>query len=231
MTEPLALDTPGLLALLQLASPSLPVGAYSYSQGLESALADGLPGEREAIGGWIRDHLELVVARCEAPVLVRLRRAWDAGELGAVAHWNEYFAASRDTAELRAETLQMGHSAARLLGQLEAATPERLQFLAALPPTFPAAFACAASAWSVEPRAMLIGYLWSWLENQVLAALKVAAIGQASGQRMLRELASLVPVLAERITALEDDELAGFAPGLAIASCRHETLDGRLFRS
>jgi urease accessory protein len=231
MTDPLALTETGLLALLQLASPSLPVGAYSYSQGLEAALADGLPDEPEPIAVWIRDHLELVVARAEAPVLARLRRAWAADDRHAVARWSEFFLASRESAELRAETLQMGHSAARLLAQLGAADEARLEYLAQLPPTFPAAFALGAVAWEVPERPMLLGYLWTWAENQVLAALKAAPVGQAAGQAMLRALAARIPECAAHAAAVADDDIAGFAPGLAIASCRHETLANRIFRS
>lgn len=231
MSEALAITDTGLLALLQLASPGLPVGAYSYSQGLEAALACDLPGEAGAIAGWIRDHLELVVARCELPVLLRLRRAWEANDTGAAAYWNEFFLASREAAELRAETLQMGHSAARLLGELDAGTPEGRRSLAALPPTFPAAFAFAACAWGVAEQAMALGYLWAWAENQVLAALKAAPIGQVAGQAMLRRLARGLPACAARAAAVHDDDIASFAPGLAIACARHETQDGRLFRS
>jgi urease accessory protein len=231
MTEPLALTGPGLLGLLQLASPSLPVGAYSYSQGLEAALADELPGEPDAIAGWIGDHLELVVARCEAPVLARLRRAWAVDDRAAVARWNEFFLASRESAELQAETLQMGHSAARLLAQLGAADEATLAFLAGLPPTFPASFALGAVAWDVPEAPMLLGYLWAWSENQVLAALKAAPVGQAAGQAMLRRFAACIPERAARAAATADEDIAGFAPGLAIASCRHETLANRIFRS
>lgn len=231
MTDHLALTETGLLALLQLASPSLPVGAYSYSQGLEAALADDLASAAPAITGWIRDHLELVVARSEAPVLARLRRAWAADDRDALAHWNEFFLASRESAELRAETLQMGHSAARLLAQLGAADESQLGFLASLPPTFPASFAAGAVAWDVPERPMLLGYLWAWAENQVLAALKAAPVGQAAGQAMLRELAACIPGCAARAAAAADDDIAGFAPALAIASCRHETLPSRIFRS
>ncbi len=231
MTERLALTETGLLALLQLASPSLPVGAYSYSQGLEAALADRLPADPQSIGAWIRDHLELVVARNEAPVLARLRRAWVADDRQAVARWNEFFLASRESAELRAETLQMGHSAARLLAQLGTADAKKLEFLAGLPPTFPASFALGVVAWNVPERAALLGYLWAWAENQVLAALKAAPVGQAAGQAMLRELAACIPECAAHAGAVADDDIAGFAPGLALASCRHETLANRIFRS
>jgi urease accessory protein len=236
MTDGLAPDAtpltePALLALLQLTSPSLPVGAYSYSQGLEAALAADLPGDRARIAEWITDHLELVIARCEAPLLLRLHRAWRTNDYAGAARWNEFFLSTRDTAEFRAETLQMGHSAARLLAQLDAARPEALEFLLGLPPTFPASFAFAASAWDIPERAMVVGYLWTWSENQVLAALKAAPLGQAAGQSMLRTIAARIPSIAEHAMTLADDEITSFAPGLSIASYRHEMLAGRIFRS
>ncbi|MBI2312676.1 MAG: urease accessory protein UreF [Betaproteobacteria bacterium] len=220
-----------LLRLLQLVSPSLPVGAYSYSQGLEGALASGLPPERGAIAGWIGDHLEFCVARCEAPVLARLHRAWRAGDIEAVGRWNEFFVASRDSAEFRAETLQMGFSLARLLEQLGSVEPRRIAALKSLPPAFPAAFALAACDWGVPQQAALVGYLWAWAENQVLAALKAAPLGQTAGQAMLQELAAGLPGLAAAALTMDDDDIAGFAPGLAIASCLHETQGSRIFRS
>src|SRR4029077_10081999 len=103
------------LRLLQLASPSLPVGAYSYSQGLESAVETGIVTDAASAEAWIGDVLELSMASMEARVLLRLIAAGKAGDLEAVARGNAEFVASRETAELRAETLQMGYSLRNLL--------------------------------------------------------------------------------------------------------------------
>ena len=107
-----------LLRLLHLASPGLPVGAYSYSQGLEAAIDAGHVVDEASAGIWIADVLALSVARLEAPVWCRLYRAWDNGDQGSLKHWSDFFMASRDNAEVRAETLQMGYSLARLLRDL-----------------------------------------------------------------------------------------------------------------
>src|SRR6267142_37289 len=97
-----------LIRLLQLASPTLPVGAYSYSQGLEAAIEAGIVTDAQSAERWIGDVLEFSVARMEGPMLLRFMEEKDLEELNAV------FLASRETAELRAETAQMGYSLNRL---------------------------------------------------------------------------------------------------------------------
>src|SRR3954466_4840392 len=101
-----------LARLLQLASPTLPVGAYSYSQGLEAAVESGIVRDAETAQQWIADVLEFSVARMDAPLLLRMMNEADTEGLNAL------FLASRETAELRAETVQMGYSLNRLLPAL-----------------------------------------------------------------------------------------------------------------
>lgn len=228
----------GLARLLQLASPALPVGAYSYSQGLEWAIEQGTVKDEDSARRWIADVLEFGLASFEAPLLWRLMRAWAANDAAAVWRWNRLFLAGRETAELRAETLQMGQALRTLLVKLPACagaghtggcTLATLDSLEAV--TFPAAYACAAHHMGIPHGQALIGYLWSWLENQVLAAVKAVPLGQTSGQAMLAVLGGNLPRVAGRAIALEDDELSNFTPGLAIASSRHETQYTRIFRS
>jgi urease accessory protein len=214
--------------LLQLASPSLPVGAYSYSQGLEAACEAGIVRDEATARAWIGDVFELTVARLEAPVLLRLIEAWREDDAAAAARWNDEFVASRESAELRAETLQMGYSMRRLLVDL-GLPDERLDHVEPL--SYPAAYAFAAAAWALEPREALDAYLFAWLENQVLAAVKCVPLGQAAGQRILLALSGRIPAIGASAAALHDDELGNFAPGLAILSSRHETQYSRLFRS
>ena len=204
-----------LARLLQLASPTLPVGAFSYSQGMESAIEAGLVKDADSAEGWIGDVLEFSVARMEAQVLRRQMQA-PSQEL------NDFFLASRETAELRAETLQMGHSLAKLLGELGIEVPIEQ-------PAFPSAYACAARSWKIEPRDALLAYLWSWIENQVMAAIKAVPLGHTAGQKILLTLGERLQALAEREVA--EEQWSNFAPGLAFLSARHETQYSRLFRS
>ena len=221
--------TGALVRLLQLASPSLPVGAYSYSQGLEAAVEAGLVADARGAMEWIGDVLELAVAGMGAPVAGRLLGAWARRDREAVARWNDEFLASRETAELRAETVQMGYSLRRLareLGVEGAGVLETFEDLA-----YPAAFAFVAVAWRIDAQAALAAYLWAWIENQVLAAVKAVPLGQTDGQRLLLELGARVEAAAARAATVADDDMANFAPGLALLSARHETQYTRLFRS
>jgi urease accessory protein len=221
-----------LARLLQLASPALPVGAYSYSQGLEAAVETRLVRDAASAEAWIGDVFAYTVARLEAPVWWRLHTAWSAGDLARVAYWNDLFLSTRESAELRAETLQMGYSLQRLLSEIGAFEQEALAQLRGIADiTFPAAYAFAAVQWDIPPRSALIAYLWSWLENQVMAALKSVPLGQTDGQRLLLSLAALLPGIADAAGAATDDDLCNFAPGFAILCSRHETQYSRLFRS
>jgi urease accessory protein len=221
-----------LARLLQLASPALPVGAYSYSQGLEAAVEARLVRDAASAQTWIGDVLELSVSSMEAPLLMRLMRAWSQADIAGVEHWNDFFLASRETAELRAETVQMGYSLTRLLNEIgEANAPSFAQLQQMHEPAFPTAYACAAVHWQIESSAALIAYLWSWTENQVIAALKAVPLGQTDGQKMLLILGARLEALAHAAAARSDNELGNFAPGLAILSSQHETQYSRLFRS
>lgn len=218
-------STERLARLLQLASPALPVGAYSYSGGLESAVEAGIVSDAASAERWIGDVLAHSVARMEAPVLLRLYVAWREGDAAGVARWNEYLFASRETAEMRAETAQMGYSLARLLRELgigEIALEEI---------AYPTAFSFAAERWEINSKDALEAYLWSWLENQAMAAVKSVPLGQTEAQGMLLSLGSKIHEIAERAVLLADDEMCNFAPGLALLSSRHETQYSRLFRS
>jgi urease accessory protein len=208
-----------LARLLQLASPTLPVGAYSYSQGLEAAIEAGYVKDPDTAQAWIGDVLELSVARMEAPVLRAM-----IGEMSAARRQelNDFFIATRETAELRAETLQMGHALAKLLSDMN--VPVGIE-----DPAYPTAFAAAVRHWAIEPHDAVVAYLWSWLENQVMAALKAVPLGQTAGQKMLLTLGSRLAPIAE--LQLDEPSWSNFAPGLAFLSARHETQYSRLFRS
>jgi urease accessory protein len=221
-----------LARLLQLASPTLPIGAYSYSQGLEWAVEAGIVHDAATAGEWIGDLLELSLATGEAAVLARLITAQVAGDSAAFTAWNTWFRASRETRELRAETEQMGASlvsVARDLRWLDADATELVALC--VPITLPGAFALAARRVELPADAVIAAYLWSWLDNQVLAAIKTIPLGQVAGQRLLGELGERIAHAVERAQIVPDEDVASFTPGLALASARHETQYSRLFRS
>ena len=221
--------SPSLIRLLQLASPTLPVGAYTYSQGLEWVVETGTVKNEASALTWVGDCLEFGIARFEAVYLVHMLAGWARHDRSRLAELDAEFIASRESAELRAETLQMGYSLSRLLTDLGDGSPAPLTGFAQ--PSFPLAWSCAAAAWGIPAQDAVAGYLWAWAENQVIAAVKAIPLGQTAGQRLLLALGQRIPDLAEAATATQIEDTHNYLPAFAIASSRHETQYTRLFRS
>ncbi|MGZ8252158.1 MAG: urease accessory protein UreF [Methylophilaceae bacterium] len=218
--------------LLQLASTMLPVGAYSYSQGLEWAIETGDVHDAATAQSWVSDVLHIYQASFELPVLYRLYLAWQRGEAETVSDWDIFFKAGRDTAESLAETRQMGYSLCRLLNDLKDLPPDLMTKMNALSePAFPTIYAGIACHWQIAAEDMLHAYLWSWMENQVSAAMKTVPLGQVAGQKIMLALGQQLPQIVDQTMRLEEYEISNFAPGLTIAGCLHETQYSRLFRS
>jgi len=214
-----------LLAALHLASPALPVGGFAYSQGLERAIDDRRVADEATAKRWIVDLLLLSLARCEAPLWLRAFDACAAGDAAALARWNEELLAVRETAELRAESQQMGASLLRLLPALNV-EPPLLE-----PAAYPAAFASASALLGVDREAGLTAYLWAWVENQVLVAMKSIPLGQQAGQRLLIALHAPLVQAVTIAAGLPEDEIGSAAIAFALTSAQHETQYSRLYRS
>ncbi|MDQ1811783.1 urease accessory protein UreF [Massilia sp. CCM 9210] len=221
------MNASALLHLLQFASPALPIGGYSYSQGLEAALEAGLVVDADSGRAWIARYLDEVVAQWDGPLFWRLLKAFEAHDDASVALWSERFLASRDSAEFRAETIQMGYSLTRLIAELGVAD------VAALGPevALPTAFACAVDALGIPHEEALLAMLFSTVENQVLVCVKSVPLGQVAGQRMLLSLRGEIEQAARRAQTLGDDAMSNWSPGLSLLSMRHEAQHGRLYRS
>jgi urease accessory protein len=216
-----------LLHLLQFASPALPIGGYSYSQGLETAISEGLVHDADTARAWMARCLDEVMGCWDAPLLWRMLKAFAASDQAAIDAWSACYLASRDTAELRAETVQMGYSLTRLIADLGVADVAPLGTEVSLP----AAFACVVDALDIPHDDAVLAMLFSWLENQVLVCVKSVPLGQVAGQRLLLSLRLDVERAAARARTLDDDDLSNWAPGLSMLSMRHEVQHGRLYRS
>ncbi|PTQ76997.1 urease accessory protein [Nitrosomonas oligotropha] len=227
----MTLQATALLRLLQLASPSLPIGAYTYSQGLESAIEKGTVHNESSARAWISESLS-IVADFEAPIVWRLLKAFSERNAEAVNYWSECFIAARDTAEFRAETIQMGYSLGKLVLDLNIADESLRTILANQPEIpLPTAFACAAEALAVPHEAALLGLLFSLVENQVLVCVKSVPLGQVSGQSLLFSLHAMIEKASRHAQLLNDDELSNWAPGLSLLSMQHEIQYSRIYRS
>ena len=218
-----------LLRLLQLVSPGLPIGMYSYSQGLERAVEDRWITSDTDTRDWIQGLIERCVARVDLPIVARLHDAWGAVDLVAVEAWTRMLIAYRETAELRDEDRQTGQALARLAESL--GIPDAGSWTRKPEATLATLFTLTAVNWGVPKRETVLGYLWSWLENQILCAVKLVPLGQVAGQRLLGELALELPTHVDQAMQLSDDQIGGSAFAFALASSRHEVQYSRLFRS
>ena len=215
--------------LLHLASPATPVGSYAYSQGLEWACHAGWVADEKGLRDWLSGALEYPLARADLPLLCRLWRACVAGDWREVERWNALLLALRETAELRAEELRRGRALANWLAGLGMDNGETRLFRPGS--SYGALYAYAAGAWGVALADAALAYVWSWLENQAIAAVKLIPLGQTQGQRALSTVAARLPAVVEGAMARKDHEIGFSAPALAIASARHESQYSRLFRS
>ena len=221
-----------LLELMQLASPALPVGGFSYSEGLEAAVEAGLVTHEAQAGDWLLDQLHLSLARADLAVLAQALPAWQAGNLVRIRALNDWVQQTRESAELRQQTQQMGRSLAEWLKNRREPDP-RVAQLAALPPapTWPVAFALAAAQTGAPLRDVLLSFGFGWAENMVQAAMRSVPLGQSAAQRMLARLIEALPSVAQQAADLSDEQRQAFTPMLAILSAQHETQYSRLFRS
>ncbi|WP_407292742.1 urease accessory protein UreF [Stutzerimonas zhaodongensis] len=223
---------PAAFALLRLASPQLPIGGYSYSQGLELAVEQQRVHDESSASRWLGDQLLLNLARFEAPLLLSHCQAaaaecWDELERLAAIH-----RASRETRELRLESRQMGYSLKQLLDNLpELDAPARALFQRIDEPGLALGWALAARAWHISPDDALAAWLWGWLENQLAVLMKTLPLGQQAAQRMTSHLLPTLQRAQHDATVIEPEHWGSAAFGLSLASMAHERQYSRLFRS
>lgn len=221
-----------LLGLMQLISPALPIGAFAWSQGLESAFELGWVTNEQELGHWLEGVLDDGLTRCELPVLARLQHCWANNDSEGLAFWNTWLHANRETAELSDEDTRLGLALIRLLNSLSLHPQPELGH-AQLPqdPGYVTVFAWAAQQRQVPVRQSLLGFAWGWLENQLAVACKAMPLGHTAAQRLNEQLRPKLVAAIDKALALTDNQLGPILPGLALGSAQHETQYSRLFRS
>ena len=218
--------------LLRLASPQLPIGGYSYSQGLEMAVEQGLVANAESAQRWISDQLLLNLARFEAPLLLAHCQAAASEDWGQLRSLAEQQRASRETRELQQESRQMGYSLQQLLQGLPELDEDARSCLASLnEPGLTVTWALAARAWQISPQDALAAWLWGWLENQLAVLMKTLPLGQQAAQRLTSQLLPLLDQAQRQASELQPQHWGSAAFGLALTSMAHERQYSRLFRS
>jgi len=219
-------------ALLRLASPQLPIGGYSYSQGLEMAVDNGRVNDPASARRWISDQMLLNLARFEAPLLLAHCVAASEDNWSELLQRCEEHRASRETRELHQESRQMGYSLQQLLNGLpELDIPARAFLEQRSEPHLALGWALAARAWQISPQDALAAWLWSWLENQLAVLMKTLPLGQQAAQRLTSELLPLLQQAQQNASHIHPDHYGSAAFGLSLASMAHERQYSRLFRS
>ncbi len=234
MTTAMTTDA-ALLSLIWLASPALPVGGFSYSEGLEAAVDAGAVHDETSAAAWITDQLHLSLARADLAVLAQALPAWRTHDFARLQTLDAWVRQTRETAELRLQSEQMGRS---LVEWLKTVHPDALAALqrpdALQHPCYPVAFGLALALHTpadTPVRDTLLTFGFGWAENMAQAAIKAVPLGQSAGQRILAQLATQMPAAVDQALALDDDGRQAFCPMLAILCARHETQYSRLFRS
>ncbi len=230
------LPAPSLLQLMWLASPALPIGGFSYSEGIEAGVDYACIATFSEANDWLIDQLHLSLARADLAVVAKAIAAWRRGDLTRIDELNNWVLQSRETSELRLQTEQMGRS---MLDWWRKQPSFKPSFQINLnsdqdlfkSPTYPLVFALAASSTQANVRDCLMSFAFGWAENMTQAAVRAVPLGQTDGQRILANLTEHIPTAVDAAMHLLDSERQAFSPMLAILSSQHETQYSRLFRS
>lgn len=221
------------LRLLQLISPNLPTGAFTYSQGMEWAVECGWLGDANGTRLWLESVLHDSLQYLELPLLARLYTEAEQKNEAAFLYWSQWLYASRETLELRNEEIQRARALLTVLRNLPGGADwcALKDWQEGLMCSQLAGFALAGSRWRIPLLKLMQAYTWSWLENAMAAAIKLVPLGQTEGQGLLYELAAQIEPVVKHALDVDDEDIGASTPALAIASSRHENQYSRLFRS
>ncbi|MGB3204838.1 MAG: urease accessory protein UreF [Crinalium sp.] len=224
------MKNPSLLSLLQLTNSTLPIGAYSYSEGLETLVDFKKINNKETLEHWLNQELHYGAIRLETAVMTRAFTSVKTSNLEKLSYWNKWLTAARETEELRHQSWQMGYSLMRLIQEIQ---PETIPIVTACgnPCNYAIAFGLISAYWEIDLFAATLGYLHSWASNLVNAGVKLIPLGQTAGQQIILNLHSNITHAAQEVLNLDDNNLNSCGWGLALASMAHETQYTRLFRS
>jgi len=217
-----------MVRLWQLISPALPIGSFSYSQGLEYGIDSGLLKTEDDVQVWLKTQMEYGLAKLDLPVLFRLMQAWKNNDMSSVSNWNEMLLAFRESSELYDEDCQVGYALTRLLTDLDINGAQQWQKEKV---SYVTMYALVCDRWNIKADDAVAGFVWAWCENMVAAAVKLLPMGQTSGQKMLLTLGDFIAPVCDIAYETRDVDIGAVLPGLAMASAFHETQYSRLFRS
>lgn len=216
-----------LLRLLQISSPTLPVGAYAYSQGLESAVHFNEVNDDKTALEWLQVCLLEGLAENDMALIYHAYKAWDKEDYLKVNQLTSLSKALRETSELKQEDAHLAQALMRLSQPLEVGFPEEMKS----PSSYPVVFARFCQCWTIPVGDALTAFAWSWSENQIAAMIKLIPLGQTQGQKLMLEMDGCIKQAVEKTMSMTMDDIGSSLPNLAILSSLHENQYSRLFRS
>ena len=218
--------------LLQLCSANLPVGGFSFSQGLEFAIEQGWVSDLASTESWILLNLQQSIVKTDLAIFKRLYQAVAKNDQAAFIYWNEHLIACRESQELLLADVAMGKALMKLIKQLNKIDSTPYQALFTIKDiSFVSAFVLCGYLFNIDCFSAQSGYCWTHIENQVAAATKLVPLGQTQAQNLMFELTSNLQTLIDEANGLADQEIGTSLPHLAMASAWHESQYSRLFRS
>ena len=219
------------LSLLQLVSPALPVGAFSYSEGMEVLIQNGTIRDEIALLSWLEAELTHGALRVEAAALCPLSAlllGWSGGSEAArerLIDLDGWLRASREASEVRAQQSQMGLSLLQLLADLGHPLPLPLEL------SWPSAWAWAGVVLQIDANEMVQGYLYGWVANQLSAAVRLLPLGPSRAQVLQHKLNPLILRQAAELKDSNPEDQWSSGVGAGLAQLAHAELYSRLFRS
>lgn len=219
-------DVTALGRLLQLSSAALPVGAFTYSEGLEHLVESKIIQKPDDLAGWLIDSLCYGAIRVDVAIVKRVFDARKNDDISGQHYWDAWISASRESEELREQSWTMGRSLWRIAMSVHNAALSEKPLA-----NFTAVYAVVTAQWGIPLHAAIVAYLHSWLNNSITAGVKLIPIGQMSGQKILWQLQDRLEEVALYAQTVTDDELYMWSTGHSLASMNHESQYSRLFRS
>jgi len=216
---------------LQLTDSFFPVGAFAYSDGLETAASQGLVRDGDSLGEWMDHFLDQVFVPCEGLALLKCLRALKSGDAEALVRIDEELTAIRPAAAVRSASAGVGKRLLSLYSSI--CGDERFGEQSRVLPHANAAVAYAMVFFhrGLGEREAILAFGYSRLAGIVSAGLRLISMGHQQGQALLTKRIGLLPEAAERIMKNADQPLRSFSPALDIQQMNHQYVYSRLFRS
>jgi urease accessory protein len=222
-------STPALLRMLQLSSSLCPIGAFAYSQGLETAVERGWVTSEASLRDWMLGLGAQALSKLDLPLLLQAYAAARSQDELRLMSIGARVLASREARELAEQERQLGSSLASVLVTLGVDLAEAFRGHAGA--SYVVCFAVGASFFGLDEELTMTGYSYAWCEQQVSSAARLVPLGHMAAQRALSAVLAHVPLWLERARTLSDDDIGSCTPGLAMSAAWHETQYTRLFRS